>query len=64
MNDIRYVTVAELAERWRVSKQFIYERVWDGRIEAKYFGRSVRITETAAQAYEEADAEQPVAAAA
>lgn len=64
MNDIRYVTVAELAKRWRVSKQFVYERVWSGQIEARKFGRSVRITEDAAQAYEDATAEQPAALAA
>lgn len=64
MNEIRYVTVAELAERWRVSKQFVYERVWNGQIEARYFGRSVRITEDAAQAYEKACDEQPAAVAA
>jgi excisionase family DNA binding protein len=64
MNDIRYVTVAELAERWRVSKQFVYERVWSGEIAATYFGRSVRITEEAAEAYEDAAAEQPAAVAA
>lgn len=64
MNDIRFVTVAELAERWRVSTQFVYERVWSGEIEAKYFGRSIRITEDAAQAYEDATAEHPAAVAA
>lgn len=64
MNEVRYVTVAELAARWRVSKQFVYERVWNGQLEARRFGRSVRITETAAQAYEDADAEQSASVAA
>ena len=49
----RYVTIAELAEYWGVSRQQIYKRINSGALEAIQLGsRLVRVRTTAALEYE------------
>ena len=49
----RYVTIAELAEYWGVSRQQIYKRIDSGVLEAIQLGsRLVRVRTTAALEYE------------
>ena len=49
----RYVTIAELAEYWGVSRQQIYKRIDSGALEAIQLGsRLVRVRTTAALEYE------------
>ena len=49
----RYVTIAELAEYWGVSRQQIYKRIEAGALEAIQLGsRLVRVPATAALEYE------------
>jgi excisionase family DNA binding protein len=49
----RYVTIAELAEYWGVSRQQIYKRIGSGALEAIQLGsRLVRVRTTAALEYE------------
>ena len=49
----RYVTIAELAEYWGVSRQQIYKRIESGALEAIQLGsRLVRVRTTAALEYE------------
>jgi excisionase family DNA binding protein len=49
----RYVTIAELAEYWGVSRQQIYKRIDSGALEAIQLGsRLVRVRATAALEYE------------
>ena len=49
----RYVTIAELAEYWGVSRQQIYKRIDSGALEAIQLGsRLVRVRTTAAFEYE------------
>ena len=49
----RYVTIAELAEYWGVSRQQIYKRIDSGALEAIQLGsRRVRVRTTAALEYE------------
>ena len=38
-----YLTVDELAHRWRISRQMIYKMRRDGQLGTTYFGRAVRI---------------------
>ncbi len=48
-----YVTIAELAEYWGVSRQQIYKRIESGALEAIQLGsRLVRVRTAAALAYE------------
>lgn len=50
----RYVTIAELAEYWGVSRQQIYKRIEAGALEAIQLGsRLVRVPATAALQYEQ-----------
>jgi excisionase family DNA binding protein len=49
----RYVTIAELAEYWGVSRQQIYKRIASGALEAIQLGsRLVRVRTMAALEYE------------
>ena len=49
----RYVTIAELAEYWGVSRQQIYKRIDSGALEAIQLGsRLVRVRTVAALEYE------------
>jgi excisionase family DNA binding protein len=49
----RYVTIAELAEYWGVSRQQIYKRIDSGALDAIQLGsRLVRVPTTAALEYE------------
>jgi len=49
----RYVTIAELAEYWGVSRQQIYKRIDSGALEAIQLGsRLVRVRTAAALEYE------------
>ena len=49
----RYVTIAELAEYWGVSRQQIYKRIDSGALEAIQLGsRLVRVRAAAALEYE------------
>ena len=49
----RYVTIAELAEYWGVSRQQIYKRIDSGALEAIQLGsRLVRVRTSAALEYE------------
>lgn len=49
----RYVTIAELAEYWGVSRQQIYKRIDSGALEAIQLGsRLVRVRTSAALDYE------------
>ena len=50
----RYVTIAELAEYWGVSRQQIYKRIDSGALEAIQLGsRLVRVRTAAALEYEQ-----------
>jgi excisionase family DNA binding protein len=43
----RLMTVAEVADEWRLSKMTVYRLVRSGELPAVQFGRSYRIEETA-----------------
>ena len=45
--DVRFLTVAEVAEIMRVSKMTVYRLVHAGELPAVRFGRSYRVPETA-----------------
>jgi excisionase family DNA binding protein len=45
--DVRFLTVAEVAEIMRVSKMTVYRLVHSGELPAVRFGRSYRVPETA-----------------
>ena len=45
--DVRFLTVAEVAERMRVSKMTDYRLVHAGELPAVRFGRSYRVPESA-----------------
>ena len=46
-DDVRFLTVAEVAEIMRVSKMTVYRMVHAGELPAIRFGRSFRVTESA-----------------
>lgn len=48
--DVRFLTVAEVAEMMRVSKMTVYRLVHSGELPAVRFGRSYRVPETAVAA--------------
>ncbi|THG33639.1 helix-turn-helix domain-containing protein [Glaciibacter flavus] len=48
--DMRFLTVAEVAEMMRVSKMTVYRLVHSGDLPAIRFGRSFRVPESAVQA--------------
>jgi excisionase family DNA binding protein len=51
MSDGEVLTVAEVAARLKVRRQFVYERWWAGELEGFRAGRSVRIFAASVQAY-------------
>ena len=46
LSDVRFLTVAEVAELMRVSKMTVYRLVHAGELPAVRFGRSYRVPET------------------
>lgn len=48
--DVRFLTVAEVAELMRVSKMTVYRMVHAGELPAIRFGRSFRVPEAAVSA--------------
>jgi excisionase family DNA binding protein len=46
-DDLRFLTVAEVAEVMRVSRMTVYRLVHSGELPAIRFGRSFRVPETA-----------------
>lgn len=50
LSDMRFLTVAEVAEMMRVSNMTVYRLVKSGELPAVRFGRSYRIPETAVAA--------------
>ncbi|MGN7191024.1 MULTISPECIES: helix-turn-helix domain-containing protein [unclassified Curtobacterium] len=46
-DDVRFLTVAEVAEMMRVSKMTVYRMVHAGELPAIRFGRSFRVPEAA-----------------
>ncbi|NLT25506.1 MAG: helix-turn-helix domain-containing protein [Microbacteriaceae bacterium] len=49
LSDIRFLTVAEVAELMRVSKMTIYRMIHAGELPAVKFGRSFRVPESSVQ---------------
>ncbi|HEY9478313.1 MAG TPA: helix-turn-helix domain-containing protein [Microbacteriaceae bacterium] len=49
LSDVRFLTVAEVAEMMRVSKMTVYRLVHSGELPAIRFGRSFRVPESAVQ---------------
>ncbi|WP_404446032.1 helix-turn-helix domain-containing protein [Microbacterium marinum] len=47
ISDVRFLTVAEVADLMRVSKMTVYRLVHSGELPAVRFGRSYRVLETA-----------------
>lgn len=47
LTDVRFLTVAEVADMMRVSKMTVYRMVHSGELPAIRFGRSFRVPETA-----------------
>jgi excisionase family DNA binding protein len=58
LSDMRFLTVAEVAEMMRVSTMTVYRLVKSGDLPAVRFGRSYRIPETAVAAAVELPAVQ------
>ncbi|MEJ3405412.1 helix-turn-helix domain-containing protein [Rathayibacter sp. YIM 133350] len=50
LRDVRFLTVAEVAQMMRVSKMTVYRLVHSGDLPAIRFGRSFRVPETAVEA--------------
>lgn len=50
LGDVRFLTVAEVAEIMRVSKMTVYRLVHAGELPAVRFGRSYRVPESAVTA--------------
>ncbi len=50
LSDVRFLTVAEVAEMMRVSNMTVYRMVHSGELPAIRFGRSFRIPESAVEA--------------
>lgn len=50
LSDVRFLTVAEVADMMRVSNMTVYRMVQRGDLPAIRFGRSYRIPESAVQA--------------
>jgi excisionase family DNA binding protein len=50
LSNVRFLTVAEVAEMMRVSNMTVYRLVHSGELPAIRFGRSFRIPETAVEA--------------
>ena len=50
LSEVRFLTVAEVAEMMRVSNMTVYRMVESGKLPAVRFGRSYRIPESALEA--------------
>ncbi len=50
LSDVRFLTVAEVADLMRVSNMTVYRMVESGKLPAVRFGRSYRIPESALEA--------------
>lgn len=50
LSDVRFLTVAEVADMMRVSNMTVYRMVHSGELPAVRFGRSFRIPESAVEA--------------
>jgi len=50
LTDVRFLTVAEVADMMRVSKMTVYRMVHSGELPAIRFGRSFRVPESAVPA--------------
>ena len=50
LSDVRFLTVAEVADMMRVSNMTVYRLVHAGELPAVRFGRSYRIPESAVEA--------------
>ena len=50
LSEVRFLTVAEVAEMMRVSKMTVYRLVHSGELPAIRFGRSFRVPESAVTA--------------
>lgn len=50
LSDVKFLTVAEVADMMRVSKMTVYRLVHAGELPAIRFGRSFRVPESAVQA--------------
>lgn len=50
LSEVRFLTVAEVAEMMRVSNMTVYRMVHAGQLPAIRFGRSYRIPESAVEA--------------
>ncbi|MBF4576047.1 helix-turn-helix domain-containing protein [Frondihabitans sp. VKM Ac-2883] len=50
LTDVRFLTVAEVADMMRVSKMTVYRMIHSGELPAIRFGRSFRVPETAVAA--------------
>ncbi|MFT4214690.1 MAG: helix-turn-helix domain-containing protein [Microbacterium sp.] len=50
LNEVRFLTVAEVADLMRVSKMTVYRQVHAGELPAVRFGRSYRVPESAVTA--------------
>ena len=50
LSDVRFLTVAEVADLMRVSKMTVYRLVHSGELPAVRFGRSYRVPESAVTA--------------
>lgn len=49
LSEIRFLTVAEVAELMRVSKMTVYRMIHAGELPAVKFGRSFRVPESSVQ---------------
>jgi excisionase family DNA binding protein len=56
LSDVRFLTVAEVAEMMRVSSMTVYRMVHAGELPAVRFGRSYRIPESAVAQWVQAGA--------
>ena len=50
LSEVRFLTVAEVAEMMRVSKMTVYRLIHSGELPAIRFGRSFRVPESAVAA--------------
>jgi excisionase family DNA binding protein len=50
LSEVRFLTVAEVADMMRVSKMTVYRMVHSGDLPAIRFGRSFRVPESAVEA--------------
>jgi len=57
---IKFMTVEEVADRWRVSRMSIYRLIARKELEVMRVGRVFRIPETSVDGYEAANVTSPV----